>query len=80
MLKSVTAADRGRLGSAEKFLLQLMEVQGYALRIEAMLLKEELETCVGNLESSINAILQASQGIPWTLPIPLPFELTPSRV
>ncbi|CAG7729172.1 unnamed protein product, partial [Allacma fusca] len=63
MLKSVSSSDKNRLGSAEKFLLQLMQVDGYRLRIEAMLLKEELEACVNNLESSINAILQAAQDV-----------------
>ncbi len=70
MLKSVSEADKGRLGSAEKFLLRLIQVPGYRLRIEAMLLKEELEACVNNIESSINAILQAAQGT--TLPPRVP--------
>lgn len=62
MLKSVPKEDHSRLGPAEKFILQLMTLKGYRLRLEAMLLKEEFESCVGSLEASINTILQATQG------------------
>jgi len=64
MLMSVEEKDKSRLGSAERFLLQFIKLPGYKLRIEAMLLKEELETCVSSIESSITAILQAAQGLP----------------
>lgn len=62
MLNLVSISDQSRLGSAEKFLLKLIQINNYRLRIEAMLLKEELENCIGNIDSAINAILQAAQG------------------
>lgn len=62
MLKSVPREDQERLGAAEKFILRLIQLKGYRLRLEAMLLKEEFESCVSSLESSINTILQATQG------------------
>lgn len=63
MLKTVSESDKGRLGSAEKFLLELIGLKAYRLRIEAMLLREDLESCFHNLDTSINVILHASQGI-----------------
>lgn len=63
MLKCVSESDKPKLASAERFLLRLMEVRGYQLRIEAMLLKDELDPCISNIESSINTIFQASNGI-----------------
>lgn len=63
MLKAVPPADQERLGSAEKFILQLIRVKSYRLRLEAMLLKEEFESSVSSLEASINTILQASEDI-----------------
>jgi len=62
MLKAVSKEDRGRLGSAEKFMLELIQLKAYRLRIEAMLLKEDLETCLQSIESSIHVILQATHG------------------
>lgn len=62
MLKAVSEADRSRLGSAEKFLLELIEVKAYRLRIEGMLLREDLESCFHNLDTAINVILLATQG------------------
>lgn len=63
MLKTVPPVDQERLGSAEKFILQLIRVNSYRLRLEAMLLKEEFESSVSSLEASINTILQASEDI-----------------
>ncbi|XP_017128437.1 formin-J [Drosophila elegans] len=58
MLKGFNG-DKGRLGNAEKFLLQLLEVPNYKLRIESMLLKEEFAANVAYLEPCINAMLYA---------------------
>lgn len=62
MLTSIPDKEKIRLASAEKFLLQLIKLPAYKLRIEAMLLKEELESCVSSIDSSITAILQAAHG------------------
>ncbi|ALC44102.1 form3 [Drosophila busckii] len=62
MLKSFNG-DKTRLGNAEKFLLQLLEVPKYKLRIESMLLKEEFAANVASLESCINAVLYASDDL-----------------
>ncbi|KAH8398750.1 hypothetical protein KR222_002708 [Zaprionus bogoriensis] len=58
MLKSFNG-DKARLGNAEKFLLQLLGVPNYKLRIESMLLKEEFAANVAYLEPCINAMLFA---------------------
>ncbi|XP_021954414.1 FH2 domain-containing protein 1 isoform X2 [Folsomia candida] len=63
MLKAVPQADKSRVGSAEKFLLELIGLKAYRLRIEAMLLREDLDSCFHSLDSSIDVILQASQEI-----------------
>ncbi|XP_017071188.2 formin-J [Drosophila eugracilis] len=58
MLKGFNG-DKARLGNAEKFLLQLLEVPNYKLRIESMLLMEEFAANVAYLEPCINAMLYA---------------------
>ena len=58
MLRSYDG-DRTKLGNAEKFLLLLMTIPSYRLRIEGMLLKEEFATNVAYLEPSINAMMLA---------------------
>ncbi|XP_034102764.1 formin-J [Drosophila albomicans] len=55
--------DRTRLGTAEKFLLQLLEVPNYKLRIKGMLLKEEFPANVACLEPCINAMLYAGDDL-----------------
>ncbi|XP_045619895.1 uncharacterized protein [Procambarus clarkii] len=55
--------DRTKLGSAEKFLMMLLEVPQYKLRIEAMLLKEEFESTMDQIEPSINAFLYAGRDL-----------------
>ncbi|XP_034480692.1 uncharacterized protein LOC117786504 [Drosophila innubila] len=62
MLKSFNG-DKARLGSAEKFVLQLLEVPNYKLRIESMLLKEEFVANVAYLEPCINAMLEAGDSL-----------------
>ncbi|XP_017021271.1 uncharacterized protein form3 [Drosophila kikkawai] len=62
MLKGFNG-DRGRLGNAEKFLLQLLEVPNHKLRIESMLLKEEFAANVAYLEPCINAMLYAGDDL-----------------
>uniref|UniRef100_A0A336JWL9 CSON001319 protein n=1 Tax=Culicoides sonorensis TaxID=179676 RepID=A0A336JWL9_CULSO len=54
--------DRSRLGNAEKFLLQLIQVPDYKLRIESMLLKEEFVANINYLQTCINAMLCAGDG------------------
>ncbi|CAH0390583.1 unnamed protein product, partial [Bemisia tabaci] len=55
--------DRSKLGNAEKFLLQLIEVPNYKLRIESMLLKEEFAANMSYLEPSINAMIVAGEDL-----------------
>ncbi|KAL4702070.1 hypothetical protein ACJJTC_004688 [Scirpophaga incertulas] len=62
MLK-VFHGDVSKLGNAEKFLLQLIQLPNYKLRIECMLLKEEWSSTAGYLESAINAILVAGDDL-----------------
>ncbi|KAL0275923.1 UNVERIFIED_CONTAM: hypothetical protein PYX00_003637 [Menopon gallinae] len=62
MLKSFDG-DRSKLGNAEKFLLQLIQVPNYKLRIESMLLKEEFAANMGYLEPSINAMIVAGEDL-----------------
>ncbi|KAL0818669.1 hypothetical protein ABMA28_008021 [Loxostege sticticalis] len=62
MLKAFTG-DVAKLGNAEKFLLQLIQLPNYKLRIECMLLKEEWVSTAGYLESAINAILVAGDDL-----------------
>ncbi|XP_047994853.1 LOW QUALITY PROTEIN: inverted formin-2-like [Leguminivora glycinivorella] len=62
MLKAFTG-DVTKLGNAEKFLMQLIQLPNYKLRIECMLLKEEWASTAGYLESAINAILVAGDDL-----------------
>lgn len=62
MLKAFSG-DVTKLGTAEKFLLQLIQLPNYKLRIECMLLKEEWASTSGYLESAINAILVAGDDL-----------------
>ncbi|XP_073842634.1 uncharacterized protein isoform X2 [Musca autumnalis] len=55
--------DRQRLGRAEKFLLLLMEVPSYKLRIESMLLKEEFAANVTYLDPCINTMIEAAEDL-----------------
>ena len=58
MLKAYDG-DVVRLGNAEKFLLHLMTIPHYRLRIESMLLKEEFASNIAYLEPSIHAMIMA---------------------
>lgn len=58
MLKAYDG-DVARLGNAEKFLLHLMTIPHYRLRIESMLLKEEFASNIAYLEPSIHAMIMA---------------------
>lgn len=62
MLKSYDG-DKIKLGNAEKFFLQLIQVPNYKLRIECMLLKEEFATNMGYLEPSINSMILAGDDL-----------------
>ncbi|XP_055844463.1 formin-J isoform X2 [Episyrphus balteatus] len=62
MLKSYNG-DKNRLGNAEKFILQLLEVPNYKLRIESMLLKEEFAANVTYLDPYINAMIFAGDDL-----------------
>ena len=52
-----------RMPVAEKFLLMLIQIPQYALRIECMLLREEFESAITYLEPSIDVIKSAAQGM-----------------
>ncbi|KAG7204182.1 hypothetical protein KM043_002019 [Ampulex compressa] len=62
MLKSFDG-DKSKLGNAEKFFLQLIQVPNYKLRIECMLLKEEFATNMSYLEPSINSMILAGEDL-----------------
>ncbi|CAL1261437.1 unnamed protein product [Larinioides sclopetarius] len=53
------SGDRPKLGNAEKFLLQLIELPNYKLRCEGMLLKEEFTSNMAYLEPAIESIESA---------------------
>merc|ERR1712106_1080796 len=60
MLKS-WEGDTKKLGNAERFILQLISVKNYRLRVEIMLLKAEFESNMSFLEPSIEAMLTAGE-------------------
>ncbi|XP_031785571.1 cell division control protein 12 isoform X2 [Nasonia vitripennis] len=62
MLKSFDG-DKLKLGNAEKFFLQLIQVPNYKLRIECMLLKEEFAANMSYLEPSINSMILAGEDL-----------------
>uniref|UniRef100_A0A1B6D1V3 FH2 domain-containing protein n=1 Tax=Clastoptera arizonana TaxID=38151 RepID=A0A1B6D1V3_9HEMI len=68
MLRSFDG-DKNKLGNAEKFLLQLIEVPNYKLRIESMLLKEEFAANMSYLEPSINAMIVAGEDLMTNKPL-----------
>ncbi|XP_076352422.1 uncharacterized protein LOC143247809 [Tachypleus tridentatus] len=55
--------DKQRLGKAEEFLLQLVQLPSYKLRVEGMLLKEEFAANMNFLEPAIDIIKLAAQEI-----------------
>ncbi|XP_023248408.1 FH2 domain-containing protein 1 [Copidosoma floridanum] len=55
--------DKSKLGNAEKFFLQLIQVPNYKLRIECMLLKEEFAANMSYLEPSINSMILAGEDL-----------------
>ncbi|XP_078369378.1 LOW QUALITY PROTEIN: inverted formin-2-like [Oculina patagonica] len=62
MLKGFSG-DKTLLGSAEKFLLALVSIPGYSLRLEAMLQKEEFQITLETIEPSIEALQGAIEDI-----------------
>merc|ERR1719510_873212 len=60
MLKS-WEGDTKKLGNAENFILHLISVKNYRLRVECLLLKAEFEANMGFLEPSIEAMLTAGE-------------------
>ncbi|XP_063991076.1 uncharacterized protein Form3 isoform X2 [Diachasmimorpha longicaudata] len=55
--------EKSKLGNAEKFFLQLIQVPNYKLRIECMLLKEEFAANMSYLEPSINSMILAGEDL-----------------
>merc|ERR1719411_1675814 len=53
--------DTKKLGNAENFILHLISVKNYRLRVECLLLKAEFEANMGFLEPSIEAMLTAGE-------------------
>ncbi|OAD58367.1 FH2 domain-containing protein 1 [Eufriesea mexicana] len=68
MLKSFDG-DKSKLGNAEKFFLQLVQVPNYKLRIECMLLKEEFAANMSYLEPSINSMILAGEDLMTNKPL-----------
>ncbi|GLH06322.1 Formin-like protein [Gryllus bimaculatus] len=62
MVKSF-AGDHTRLGLAEKFYDLLAGVTAYELRVDSMLLKEELESRLGEVQPQLEAIVKACDDI-----------------
>ncbi|KAK2170529.1 hypothetical protein LSH36_2g04042 [Paralvinella palmiformis] len=59
MIKGFTG-DSSKLGSAEKFLLELISLPNYSLRVESMLIKEEFKNTVDYIKPAIDAIILAA--------------------
>ncbi|XP_011172206.2 uncharacterized protein LOC105204716 [Solenopsis invicta] len=68
MLKNFDG-DKTKLGNAEKFFLQLIQVPNYKLRIECMLLKEEFAANMSYLEPSINSMILAGEDLMTNKPL-----------
>ncbi|XP_077984852.1 uncharacterized protein LOC144439438 [Glandiceps talaboti] len=60
MLKSFDG-DKSKLGNAEQFILMLVGLKSYKLRIEGMLLKEEFNASLDFLEPAIECIERAGK-------------------
>lgn len=56
------SGSREELGAAERFLLQLLGVTDYRLRIESIILREEFEAFVSTVEPDLRTIILACQG------------------
>ena len=54
--------DKNKLGNAEKFLLALIVVPHYKLRLEGMIAKEDLKSTVDMLNEKIDILLRATEG------------------
>lgn len=54
--------DKNKLGNAEKFLLALIVVPHYQLRLEGMIAKEELKSTVDMLNEKVDVLLHATEG------------------
>ncbi|KZC06411.1 FH2 domain-containing protein 1, partial [Dufourea novaeangliae] len=61
--------DKSKLGNAEKFFLQLVQLPNYKLRIECMLLKEEFAANMGYLEPSISSMIVAGEDLMTNKPL-----------
>ncbi|XP_064636259.1 mucin-5AC-like [Lineus longissimus] len=55
--------DKEKIGSAEKFIFQLLEVENYKLRTESMLIREEFKQNMEDIKPSIDAIILASRDL-----------------
>ena len=54
--------DKNKLGNAEKFLLALIVVPHYQLRLEGMIAKEEFKSTVDMLNEKVDVLLHATEG------------------
>lgn len=54
--------NRDELGTAECFLLQLLAVSDYKLRIESIILREEFGSFISTIEPDLRTIILACQG------------------
>jgi hypothetical protein len=54
--------DKNKLGNAEKFLLALIVVPHYKLRLEGMIAKEDFKSTVDMLNEKIDILLHATEG------------------
>uniref|UniRef100_A0A915ICS4 FH2 domain-containing protein n=1 Tax=Romanomermis culicivorax TaxID=13658 RepID=A0A915ICS4_ROMCU len=60
---SSRCSDFCRLAQAEQFMLQLIALDNYKLRIESMLLKEDFDSTVNRIKSSLNILTSTAEGI-----------------
>lgn len=54
--------DTNKLGNAEKFLLALIMVPHYKLRLEGMISKEDFKSTLDMLNEKIDILLHATEG------------------
>lgn len=55
--------DKSKLGNAEAFLLALISVPHYKLRLEGMIAKEDFRSTVDMIKEKIDVLLHATEGI-----------------
>ncbi|XP_070554545.1 inverted formin-2-like isoform X1 [Ptychodera flava] len=55
--------DKAMLGTAERFLLQILDIKDYELRLDCMLMKEEFESKLFTLEFSFHSLIKGGKSV-----------------